>query len=48
MSNDIFGTIERFRRQRARFSCFGMSCLTTVLVLLVIAGAVYFIVTARG
>lgn len=47
MNDDIFGTIERFKRQRARFSCFGMSCGVTALVLLAVAVAIYFI-TARG
>lgn len=43
---DVFGVIERLKRERARFSCFGMSCGMTLLVLLVIAAAIYLIVSS--
>jgi hypothetical protein len=47
VSDDPISTVERFKRQRASFSCFGMSCGTTLLVLLAIAAAVWFF-TVRG
>jgi len=41
-SGDVFGTIERLRRERSRFSCLGMGCGTTLLVTLVIAAVIYY------
>lgn len=42
-SGDVFGTIERLKRERSRFNCLGMGCGTTLLGLLVIAAVIYFI-----
>jgi hypothetical protein len=42
-SGDVFGTIERFKRGRSSFSCLGMGCGTTLLVMLVIAAVIYYI-----
>ncbi len=42
-SGDVFGAIDRLKRERARFSCLGMSCGATLLVLLIIAAVIYYI-----
>jgi hypothetical protein len=48
MSEDPFAVIERFRRQRATFNCFGMGCGTTLLVLLATATAIWWLVRVAG
>ena len=45
-SGDVFGTIERLKRERSRFSCLGMSCGTTLLVMLAIAAVIYYIASS--
>jgi len=45
-SGDVFGTIERLKHEQARFSCLGMSCGTTLLVLLAIAAVIYYIASS--
>jgi hypothetical protein len=43
-SGDALSVIERLKQERAQFSCLGMGCGTTLLVLLVIAAAIYYLV----
>lgn len=40
---DVFGTIRRFKNERGRFSCCGMSCGATILALVIAAIAIYWI-----
>lgn len=41
-TGDVFGAIDRLKRERTRFSCLGMGCGTTVLVLIAIAAVIYY------
>jgi hypothetical protein len=40
---DVFGVVERLKRENAQFSCFGMSCGMTVAVLIAVAVLAYVI-----
>jgi hypothetical protein len=45
MSEDPIAMVERFKRQRSTFNCFGMGCGTTLLVLLAIIAAIWLLTT---
>lgn len=40
---NVFGVVERLKRERAQFSCFGMSCGMTVTALIALAVLAYVI-----
>lgn len=46
MNEDPISMVERFKRQRSTFSCLGMGCGTTLLVLLAIAAAIWLLTRA--